>query len=98
MARFQNSSFSNSTVVLDGNEYIDTVFFQCRIVLTRGNFSLNRCKFEDCQFEFGGEAENIRKLVVGLIHQQVTKSSPETKQNPPPAEQSPPPSREPDDG
>ena len=98
MAKFQECKFSNASVVLDGNEYINTVFFQCRVIVTRGNFSLKGCTFDECQFEFGGEAGNIRNLVLSLIHQQVTKPSPETKQNPPPAERSPPSSREPDDG
>lgn len=98
MARFQTCEFLNSTVVLDGNEYIDTVFLQCRVIITRGNFSLKGCKFEGCEFEFGGEAENIKNLVLGLVNQPVTKPSPETKQNPPPAERSPPSSQEPGDG
>ena len=72
MSQFVDCTFQGSTVVLDGNEYSRTHFIQCRIVITRGNFSLIECSFDTCNFEFGGEAENIRSLVLGLIHQSQT--------------------------
>lgn len=98
MSKFEECKFSGASVVLDGNEYINSAFLRCRIIVTRGNFSLKGCVFEECQFEFGGEAGNIRNLVLSLVNQQITKPSPETKQNPPSAERSPASSREPDDG
>jgi hypothetical protein len=69
MARFLSSVISGSTIVLDGNEYIGCTFQSCRIVVTRGNFSLKNCVFDGCKFEFGGEAENIRSLVLRLLNQ-----------------------------
>ena len=67
MAKFEHCSFSKTTIVLDGNEYIDCNFKECRVVITRGNFILKKCNFDGCVFEFGGEAENIKNLVMGLI-------------------------------
>lgn len=69
MAQFIECAFEGSTVVLDGNEYIRCKFFQSRIVITRGNFILKDSNFDSCTFEFGGEAENIRSLVLGLLDQ-----------------------------
>ena len=69
MAKFQDCGFTNTTVVLDGNEYYGCKFKNSRIVITRGNFTLDHCSFDSCKFEFGGEAENIRNIVLGLINQ-----------------------------
>ncbi len=72
MAQFKECTFQGATVVLDGNEYSNCKFLNSRIVVTRGNFSLKNCAFDGCNFEFGGEAENIKTLVLGLM-QQTTK-------------------------
>lgn len=69
MAQYVDCKFDGTTVVLDGNEYSRCQFLRCRIVVTRGNFSLRDCTFDTCGFDFGGEAENIRTLVLGLINQ-----------------------------
>ncbi len=69
MEKYQTCTFDNSTIVLDGNEYIDCNFKNSRIVITRGNFTLDRCSFDSCKFEFGGEAENIRNIVLSLVNQ-----------------------------
>jgi hypothetical protein len=69
MANFIDSSFEGQTIVLDGNEYLRCRFLHCRVVVTRGNFSLSECTFDTCNFEFGGEAENIRTLVISLRNQ-----------------------------
>ena len=77
MANFNECVFTNATVVLDGNEYIGCKFSHCRIVVTRGNFVLKNSSFDGCKFEFGGEAANIKELVMGLISQP---SKPNTQQ------------------
>lgn len=69
MAQFVDCKFEGTTIVLDGNEYLRCQFYHCRIVVTRGNFSLRNCAFDDCTFDFGGEAANIRDLVLGLVNQ-----------------------------
>jgi hypothetical protein len=69
MASFIDSSFEGQTIVLDGNEYLRCRFLRCRVVVTRGNFSLRESTFDTCNFEFGGEAENIRTLVISLRNQ-----------------------------
>lgn len=72
MTTFTKSKFINSTVVLDGNEYIECEFTKCRIVITRGNFKLEDSNFDSCAFEFAGEAANIKSLVEGLLNQPKT--------------------------
>lgn len=69
MAQFTDCTFENTTVVLDGHEYSKCKFLRCRIVVTRGNFSLRDSEFDSCHFEFGGEAANIKALVLSLMHQ-----------------------------
>ena len=69
MAQFTDSSFQGTTVVLDGNEYIGCDFSKCRIVVTRGNFTLRNTRFDSCVFELGGEAANIKTLVRALDDQ-----------------------------
>jgi hypothetical protein len=75
MAKFTDCNFQNTTIVLDGNEYIGCKFYKCRIVLTRGNFVLKKSSFDSCTFEFGGEAANIRDLVMGLLGQKAKTSA-----------------------
>ena len=102
MPGFAKSVFEGQLIVLDGKEYIDCVFISCHVTITRGNYSLKGCKFTNCTFEFGGEAENIKNLVLGLVHdpglvvKRVTKSPPETQKDTPKAKQSPPKPAEPD--
>ena len=69
MSQFTDCAFDGSTVVLDGNEYLRCRFRHSRIVVTRGNFSLRESSFDTCTFEFGGEAENIKTLVLSLLDQ-----------------------------
>jgi hypothetical protein len=80
MAKFQDCTFENSTVVLDGNEHIKCKFINSRIIITRGNFTLDQCSFDGCNFEFGGEAANIRNIVLGLINQP-SSSKPQAEKN-----------------
>ena len=69
MSTYKGCSFKGTTVILDGNEYSECIFKECKVIVTRGNFSLKNSKFDGCNFEFGGEAANIRDLVTGLIGQ-----------------------------
>lgn len=69
MATYNKCKFEGTTVVLDGNEYTECEFHNSKIVLTRGNFSLRKCTFNRCEFEFGGEAANIKNIVEGLLSQ-----------------------------
>lgn len=74
LARFQSSKFTKTTEVIDGNEYIDCAFKNCHIILSRGNFRLDRCTFDSCRFEFAGEAQNIRSVVMMLLTQKPSES------------------------
>jgi hypothetical protein len=80
MANFTDCKFQNTIVVLDGHEYIGCEFLECRIVVTRGNFVLKNSSFDSCTFEFGGEAANIRDLVVGLLNQPPKQPQPASSQ------------------
>lgn len=66
MATFTRCKHAKTTVVLDGHQFTDCEFEDCTIIVTRGNFFLKGCTFTRCKFEFGGEAANIRNIVLGL--------------------------------
>ncbi len=67
MGLFKNCIFRGQRFVLDGHEYTECEFKECIIVVTRGNFVLKDTVFSSCTFEFGGEAENIKNMVLGIL-------------------------------
>ena len=66
MPKYVNNFFGGQTLVLDGSEWRSCQFRQCRIVISRGNFSLVDCTFDSCRFEFGGEAENLLQFFFNM--------------------------------
>ena len=66
---YNGRTFRNDSILLDGKTFIDCQFFDCRISLTRGTFTLRGCEFVRCVFRFIGEAENVSKIVQSLNHQ-----------------------------
>jgi len=57
MALHEGASFSNETVVLDGNEYRNCTFTNCEIVFNAtAPSSLNGINFIDCRWTFNGPA------------------------------------------
>jgi hypothetical protein len=67
MTDFESCTFKSTTIILDGNAYDNCLFENCKIIVTQGNFSLRNTTFDGCNFEFSGEAENIKNLIVGLM-------------------------------
>ncbi len=67
MARHQGATFSNETVVLDGNEYLDCTFTNCDIVY-RGTaaVSLDGVTTDNCRWTFEGSAGMTVKFLTAL--------------------------------
>lgn len=64
--------YKGGDIVLDGQTWDRCVFERCRIIMTRGNFSLTNSEFIDCTFEFRGEAAVIRQMVLDIQHSSKT--------------------------
>ena len=76
MSSHSENLFQNATILLDGNEYRGCVFQNCQVVIGRGNFSLIRCSFHGCGFQFVGEAENIYKMAVSVMQSEASELTP----------------------
>lgn len=56
--------FADQDVHLDGREFVDCSFRNCRIYITLGYFRMiNPRAFTDCQFYLAGPAEIMKTLV-----------------------------------
>ncbi len=67
MARHQGATFTNETVVLDGNEYLNCTFTNCDIVY-RGTatVSLDGVTTDNCRWTFEGPAGMTVKFLTAL--------------------------------
>ncbi len=69
MALFTNSSFRNTSVLLDGHEYQNCIFENCLLEIRATDvFSLIGCTFKACQWSFTGPAANTFQVLKGLYH------------------------------
>lgn len=60
--------FSNDTIVLDGNEFIDCIFINMRLVFAGGHFDFSNPTFENCTWTLaGGALETARFLKFALM-------------------------------
>lgn len=67
MARFQNSTFRNDILVLDGNEYEGCEFKDCTLIYRGGLLPrLAPCLFFGYSLRFEGAAENTILLLAAL--------------------------------
>lgn len=64
--RFENRQFNDETITLDGNEYIDCEFIQCRFEYAGGQFNLERIKFDTLQFTVSDAAARTVMLLQSL--------------------------------
>ena len=73
MAQHQGETFTNETVVLDGNDYLNCTFTNCEIVF-RGtaSVSLHGINFNDCRWTFDGPAGLTINFMTALYQAGVT--------------------------
>ena len=73
MALHEGASFSNETVVLDGNEYRNCTFTNCEIVFNAtAPSSLNGINFIDCRWTFNGPAGQTIDFMTALYQAGMT--------------------------
>ncbi len=65
--KYENETFTGSSVDLDGNEFIGCSFEKCTIVYSGGKPPLiGRCTFSDQRFEFRGAAANTVEFLKAM--------------------------------
>jgi hypothetical protein len=78
--RYDNKAFENETITLDGNDYIDCTFRNCRFLYAGGDFNIERIRFDSLELTAEGAAARTvmllrslwsdelgRQLVLGLL-------------------------------
>lgn len=66
---FENESFRDRTVEIDGNQYTNCTFIKCRIVFTgfeEGVF--DECKFISCDWGFSGPAVSTLNYLAAIYN------------------------------
>ena len=67
MAQHQGATFTNETVVLDGNEYLNCTFNNCDIIFgATAGVTLNGISFNDCRWTFTGPAGTTINFLTAL--------------------------------
>jgi hypothetical protein len=66
MSIFADSTFTDSTLVLDENEYTGCTFTRCILVYRGGDLRLVRNTFHDCRWSFDGAAARTVALLQAL--------------------------------
>ena len=78
--RHENKTFENETITLDGNDFIDCTFRNCRFLYAGGDFNIERIRFDSLELTAEGAAARTvmllrslwadelgRRLVLGLL-------------------------------
>ncbi len=96
----QGKSFTGVTEVIDGNQYNECHFQNCRMIYRGGELPrISGCHFENCQWQFEDAAERTLIFMRQLYHgmgsggaQLVEATLAQLRQplSPPPAEATPP--------
>src|SRR5215212_11583382 len=73
MAQQQDATFTDETVVLDGNDYLNCTFNNCEIVFNgTAPVTLNGINFNDCRWTFDGPAGLTINFLTSLSHAGLT--------------------------
>jgi hypothetical protein len=82
MAQHEGAAFTNETVVLDGNEYVNCTFTNCEIIFRGTNgVSLQGIAFNNCQWTFEGPAGLTIDFMTALYQAGVTDMLDQTFEN-----------------
>ena len=82
MAHHQGAAFTNETVVLDGNEYLNCTFTNCELIF-RGTdgVALHGIDFNGCRWTFEGPAGLTINFMTALYQAGVTDLIDQTFEN-----------------
>ena len=64
---FTGRSFFSKTIALDGSSFVNCVFSKCTMIYSGGETpALSGCRFDDCSWQFGGDAANTIAFLSGM--------------------------------
>jgi hypothetical protein len=67
--RFDGKQFTNQTIRVDENEFVNCKFVECRLIFTgAGSASFQSCLFERCEWIFDGAAENTIQYLAAMYN------------------------------
>jgi hypothetical protein len=64
--RFANQAFRNETITLDGNEYVECSFSNCKFQYSGGEFNISKIVFDTMEFTVDGPAARTVLLLRSL--------------------------------
>lgn len=66
---FTGKTFSDTTEVIDGNQYVECRFENCQLVYRGGDIpTINKCHFVTCRWQFEDAAERTLVFMKELYH------------------------------
>lgn len=66
---YTDRDFTTSTVDLDGNQFVNCRFYDCKLVFYAYEpVSFDRCVFTECAWVFEGAADNMLSFLTALYH------------------------------
>jgi hypothetical protein len=69
MSRFQDQKYNGETVVIDGMEFVQCEFVNCRLIYRGGEVpKLQSCHFAQCQWQLEEAARNTIMFLRGIYH------------------------------
>ncbi|MEP3437313.1 MAG: hypothetical protein ABJN75_11095 [Hoeflea sp.] len=64
---YKDRSFFSKNVALDGSSFRDCVFSSCTMIYSGGEVpALSGCRFDDCGWQFTGDAANTIAFLSGM--------------------------------
>lgn len=74
MATFQNETFSNEKIVVDGNRYVTCTFVDCALIYNGGELPVfDRCDLQGMSLQLGGAALSTMRYLSALHQAGFTK-------------------------
>lgn len=64
--RFEKQTFENETITLDGNEFSECTFVNCKFHYSGGDFNIDRIRFNSLEFTVEGPAARTVLLLRSL--------------------------------
>lgn len=58
----RNQTFKDEDVYLDGHNWFNCKFYNCNIIIERGEFDVVQCTFDGCKLVAKGNAVSILKI------------------------------------
>jgi hypothetical protein len=66
---YTDRNFSGKTIELDGNQFINCQFYDCRLIFSAtAPVTFDECVFNECDWSFEGPADIMLSFLTALYH------------------------------